>query len=357
MTASCSVSYTPTLTGTGVHTINGTYTPDPTHRRSSGTFALTVVDRPPVASFTESATQVPTGTTITFDARASTDPDGTIVSYAWNFGDGMTATGATTSHAYAKAGSYTVVLTVTDNSGSTNMASAMKTITDRAPTASFTFSPTSPTVGQTVAFDASSSFDPDGTITTYAWDFGDGVTGSGVTTTHAYSSTGTFTVTLIVTDDAGLTGTAQATITVQPTGAVCAGCHVSFFQWSLRTQWKKFSISQQGLLQNGADPIQAFAVNDGNQTVWSYVKFTVTGDSGVNQVLYTQIVQLTPGQQINGNQDPRFSANFVPTTPGTYFIQATVYFSNSSTQPPINDSTFTTSPPNNNATFSFIVRP
>ena len=87
------------------------------------------------------------------------------------------------------------------------------------------------------------------------------------------------------------------------------------------------------------------------------IKITVTGDSGVNQVLYTQIVQLTPGQQINGNQDPRFSANFVPTTPGTYFIQATVYFSNSSTQPPINDSTFTTSPPNNNATFSFIVRP
>src|SRR2546422_3769135 len=229
-------------------------------------------------------------------------------------------------------------------------------VTDQPPKASFTFTPANPQVGQTVMFDASSSHD-DGTITNYAWDFGDSTTGTGVTTTHAYTTANTYTVTLTVTDNAGLSRSAQASITVSPVVTGCNGCHVSFFQWGLRTQWKKFSISQQGLVQNGADPIQAFAVNDGNQTVWSYVKFTVTGDSGVNQVLYTQVVQLTPGQQINGNQDPRFSANFVPTSPGTYFIQATVFFSNSSTQPPINDGSFTTSPPNNNATFSFIVRP
>jgi len=229
-------------------------------------------------------------------------------------------------------------------------------VTDQPPKASFTFTPANPQVGQTVMFDASSSHD-DGTITNYAWDFGDSITGTGVTTSHVYNSANTYTVTLTVTDNAGLSRSAQASITVSPVVTGCNGCHVSFFQWGLRTQWKKFSISQQGLLQNGADPIQAFAVNDGNQTVWSYVKFTVTGDSGVNQVLYTQIVQLTPGQQINGNQDPRFSANFFPTSPGTYFIQATVFFSNSSTQPPINDGSFTTSPPNNNATFSFIVRP
>src|SRR3989449_4860043 len=229
-------------------------------------------------------------------------------------------------------------------------------VTDQPPKASFTFTPANPHVGDTVMFDASSSHD-DGTITNYAWDFGDSTTGTGVTTSHVYNTANTYTVTLTVTDNAGLSRSAQASITVSPVVTGCNGCHVSFFQWGLRTQWKKFSISQQGLVQNGADPIQAFAVNDGNQTVWSYVKFTVTGDSGVNQVLYTQVVQLTPGQQINGNQDPRFSANFVPTSPGTYFIQATVFFSNSSTQPPINDGSFTTSPPNNNATFSFIVRP
>jgi len=204
-------------------------------------------------------------------------------------------------------------------------------------------------------FDASSSHD-DGTITNYAWDFGDSTTGTGVTTTHVYNVANTYTVTLTVTDNAGLSRSAQASITVSPVVTGCNGCHVSFFQWSVRPQFKKYSISLQQHIVGG-DPIQAFAVNDGNQTVWSYVKFTVTGDSGVNQVLYTQIVQLTPGQQINGNTDPRFAALFTPTNPGTYFVQATVYFSNSSAQPPIGDPAFITTPPNNNATTSFIVRP
>src|SRR2546422_411637 len=228
-------------------------------------------------------------------------------------------------------------------------------VTDQPPKASFTFTPANPHVGDTVMFDASSSHD-DGTITNYAWDFGDSTTGTGVTTSHVYNTANTYTVTLTVTDNAGLSRSAQATITVQPVVTGCNGCHVSFFQWGLRTQWKKFSISLQQHIVGG-DPIQAFAVNDGNQTVWSYVKFTVTGDSGVNQVLYTQVVQLTPGQQINGNTDPRFAALFTPTNPGTYFVQATVYFSNSSTQPPIGDPAFITTPPNNNATTSFIVRP
>src|SRR5207245_1332014 len=217
--------------------------------------------QPPVTSFTESATTAPTGTAISFDASTSHDPDGTIVSYSWNFGDGMTSTGATTSHSYTTAGSYTVTLTVTDNSGSTGMSTATKTITDRAPTASFTFTPANPTVGQTVTFDASSSMDPDGTITNYAWDFGDTSTGTGVTTTHAYAAAGTYTVTLTVTDNSGNTGTSSATITVstqQP------GAHVSFFQWSVRPQYKKFSISKQGPIE----AIQAFAVNDGNRTVF-----------------------------------------------------------------------------------------
>src|SRR5207245_1693110 len=125
-------------------------------------------------------------------------------------------------------------------------------------------------------------------------------------TTHVYAIPNTYTVTLTVTDNVGLTGQSSAQIVVSQGPP---GVHVSFFQWSLRPLWKKFSIVQQGKINNGADPIQAFAVNDGNQAVWSYVRFVVTADSGVNQILYTQVVQLTPGQEINGNQDPRFAAN------------------------------------------------
>jgi len=318
-------------------------------------FALSVVaDQPPVASFTESATTAPTGTTITFDATASRDPDGTIVSYSWNFGDGMTATGATTSHAYTTAGSYMVTLTVTDNSGSTGMSSASKTITDRSPTASFTFTPANPTVGQTVTFDGSTSFDPDGTITNYSWTFGDGGTGTGVTTTHAYAAAGTYTVTLTVTDNSGNTGTSSAMITVSSV----TGAHASFGNWGVKPAQRSFRIIGS---TGPTETIYNFGVNDGNQTVWAYVRDVVSGDSGVNVVLYTQVVQLAPGQKINGDVtnpssgDARFDTYFTPTVPGTYTITGTIYYSTSSTQPPIGDPSFTANP--NTVTVPWTVRP
>ncbi|HSK32931.1 MAG TPA: PKD domain-containing protein, partial [Propionicimonas sp.] len=78
----------------------------------------------PVASFTTAVG----GSTVSVDGRASTDPNGTIVGYAWNWGDGQTGTGSTASHDYAADGSYTITLTVTDNAGSTGSTSRTVTI-------------------------------------------------------------------------------------------------------------------------------------------------------------------------------------------------------------------------------------
>ena len=86
--------------------------------------------------------------------------------------------------------------------------------TNIPPQPSFVFSPVSPYVGQEVTFDASGSTDPDGTIVSYEWDFGDGTTGTGVTVTHVYTAPGTYTVTLTVTDDRGATATLTRPITV-----------------------------------------------------------------------------------------------------------------------------------------------
>ncbi len=82
----------------------------------------------PTASFTKSCTDL----ACTFDGSASSDPDGSIASYAWDFGDGNTGTGATPSHSYSAGGTYTVQLTVTDNGGLTNSTSQSVTVT--APT-------------------------------------------------------------------------------------------------------------------------------------------------------------------------------------------------------------------------------
>jgi PKD repeat protein len=65
---------------------------------------------------------------VAFSSSGSFDPDGSIQSYAWSFGDGSTATGSTASHTYTEAGAYAAVLTVTDNRGATNTAQAFITV-------------------------------------------------------------------------------------------------------------------------------------------------------------------------------------------------------------------------------------
>ncbi|MBC7170107.1 PKD domain-containing protein, partial [Candidatus Bipolaricaulota bacterium] len=178
-------------------------------------------NQPPTASFTFSPPNPLVNQWITFDGRGSSDPDGTITAWAWNFGDGATGTGSQIQKRYSAAGTYTVALTVTDNRGATATTTRTVVVTppNQPPTASFTFSPTNPDPGQNVTFNASGSSDPDGTIVSYAWSFGDGTT-STVTTanvTKAYASAGLYTVTLTVTDNLGATGTTTRTIQVGPT--------------------------------------------------------------------------------------------------------------------------------------------
>jgi PKD repeat protein len=139
------------------------------------------------------------------------DPDGDNLTYAWDFGDGATGTGATPIHAYASLGTYTAILVVSDGYTSSAPSSATVTITNRNPVAN-AGGPYAGVRGQAITFNGTGSSDPDGDPLTYAWNFGDGATGTGATPTHAYASLGTFTVTLTVND--GYTNSAPATTTV-----------------------------------------------------------------------------------------------------------------------------------------------
>ncbi|WP_233496088.1 PKD domain-containing protein [Geodermatophilus sp. TF02-6] len=164
----------------------------------------------PAARFTSTATEL----TAAFDAGRSIDTDGTIASYAWSFGDGATGSGATVSHTYAAAGTYTATLTVTDDRGATTTASRQVTVApappNQAPTAAFTARPS----GLTLAVDGSASADTDGTVTAHAWDFGDGGTGTGVAAEHTYAAAGTYRVALTVTDDDGSTSVSEQQVVV-----------------------------------------------------------------------------------------------------------------------------------------------
>ncbi|MBI4814765.1 MAG: PKD domain-containing protein [Deltaproteobacteria bacterium] len=155
-------------------------------------------------------------TQVTFDGSASTDADGTIASYAWEFGDGDSATGAVATHTYEAAGNYLARLVVTDDQGATDEDVAIVTITiegNVAPTAN-PGGPYSVKVGVAVNLDGSGSADPDGTIATYAWDFGDSGQGTGAMVSHTYAQAGTYTVRLSVTDDDGAIGQATTVVVV-----------------------------------------------------------------------------------------------------------------------------------------------
>ena len=140
----------------------------------------------------------------------SYDPDGWIVSYDWSFGDGSVATGVSTTHTYADAGYHTITLTVTDNDGITD-TTHVTVETGYRPVASFTY--TLYNVVE-VTVDASSSYDPDGQIVIYSWEFGDGWTASGPTSTHSYATKGTFPILLTVTDNDGLTDSTQQIVQI-----------------------------------------------------------------------------------------------------------------------------------------------
>jgi PKD repeat protein len=179
-------------------------------------------NQPPTAAFTSSCSALSCGFTST-----SSDPDGTIAAYAWNFGDGTTSTAQNPSHTYGAAGSYTVTLTVTDNQGATGTVSHSVTVSqgNQSPVAAFTSSCNNLTCSFT-----STSSDPDGSITAYAWAFGDGATSGAQNPSHTYGAGGSYTVTLTVTDNQGATGSVSHSVSVSqanqsPVAAFTSSCN------------------------------------------------------------------------------------------------------------------------------------
>ncbi len=161
---------------------------------------------------------------MTFDASGSTDPEGTITDYSWNFGDGSPVQDAggtdAIQYTYATRGTYNATLTVTNNFGQTSTTTRSVTVDD-PPSAAFTPSTTVATPDATVSFNASASApgSSGGTIIGYSWNFGDGTAvadgGGSPDASHAFTAPGTYTVTLTTTDDLGVSTTTIERITVK----------------------------------------------------------------------------------------------------------------------------------------------
>lgn len=195
------------------------YSADNLESAHSSPFTITF-DQDLNPAFISAPSSGPAPLPVSFDASTST---GNILRYTWDFGDGTTAIGQQTLHTYDSAADYTVTLSVTDDHQNQMTTTTEIVVTEeesgggetnRPPTAALAVNPGNGSSPLRVSFDGSGSSDPDGDALTYAWNFGDGSSGSGIRTTHTYQMTGMLTAILTVTDSENATATTSVPILV-----------------------------------------------------------------------------------------------------------------------------------------------
>ncbi|WP_295817683.1 PKD domain-containing protein [uncultured Microbacterium sp.] len=261
--------------------------------------ASAVPNQPPTAAFTETTDFL----SVSVDASASTDPDGSIASFAWDFGDGSTGAGATASHVYTSAGTYTVSLVTTDDKGATTTAShAITVVADQPPVAAFVTGVTD----LRVAVDATGSTDPDGSIASYTWDFGDGTSATGATAVHDYAAAGSYTISLTVADDHGATSAQTAPVTVTAPRV-----------WA-RDDFERTVASGWGASDVGG----AWAITPNTATAVG--KFSVSGGTGkVTLSAGNSYTASLPAATASTDAEERFTVTFSqPSTGGGYYFSA-----------------------------------
>ncbi|MCP3915545.1 MAG: PKD domain-containing protein [bacterium] len=171
---------------------------------------ITVFSSPPTSNFFGNPTSGSAPLNVAFTNTAS----GEVSSYNWSFGDGATSSAPNPSHTYTTAGTYNVALTVSGPGGSdTETKNGYITVSSGAPSAAFSGSPTSGNAPLPVFFLDEST----GTVTSWAWDFGDGGTSTQANPQYTYTQGGVYTVSLTVTGPGGSdTETLTNYVTVNP---------------------------------------------------------------------------------------------------------------------------------------------
>jgi DNA/RNA endonuclease G (NUC1) len=177
--------------------------------------------QPPIAAIAGPAGSIEEGSSITLNASGSLDPNGSVVSYEWDFGDGTTASGVAVAHGYAQDGVYNARVTVTDNDGLTGSAVFVVIVTNVAPVLGAV---PGGNVNVGSAYTVAGTFaDPGADAWTATVDWGDGSAPSTVSLatrafslTHTYTTPGAFTVTVTIADDDASTSTSHTVLVAQP---------------------------------------------------------------------------------------------------------------------------------------------
>lgn len=163
---------------------------------------------------------------------------------------------------------------------------------NQSPTASFTAAPSTGSVPLNVSFDASASSDPDGSITSYRWSFGDNSTGTGVATSHSYAAAGTFTVTLTVTDNRGATATATRSITTTagpPPASVTVSGRITFERVPFSAN-PNSGLDYTATFEAPAREIEVELLRSSNQAVLATTVTSTNGDYSFTATPNTDVI-------------------------------------------------------------------
>ncbi|MFB6271765.1 MAG: PKD domain-containing protein, partial [Salinibacter sp.] len=172
--------------------------------------------RLPTPNFDWEPAQPKTEQTIVFTTDFS-DPNDVVSAYRWSFGDGSGSDRSFVQHSYDDEGSYRVCLTIRDAQGRSEQECQQIRVQGRnkPPEAAFHWQPTQPDVGQTIQFISDAS-DPEGQLSSYQWDLGDGTSKTSASFSYAYGSSGTYRVCLSVRDAQGLSNSTCRSLKVGP---------------------------------------------------------------------------------------------------------------------------------------------
>ncbi len=268
----------------------------------------------PKGNFTVTPANPAMGDTVVFDASAVQDPNGTVVGYNWNFGDGTSDNGMIAKHVYTQKGFFSVQLAATDNDGNQTKKSMILTVVDGAPTPLFSYSQDG--FSRFVEF-TSSSFDLNGSIVACEWDFGDDSTATfhskTTSVTHTYAEYGSYPVKLTVTDNDGKKATRSTIVRVYDSSVKVRGIH---FDTPTMTTYQKAEASFEinGSYSNPYDPdeIEADAI----------VKFGT--DSMVVPCFYYEETRYNQVEWISTHSDKLWKVRFTPQVQGSCTIRIKV---------------------------------
>lgn len=275
-------------------------------------------NQPPIAQASANPASGVAPLTVQFKGDGSSDPDGTVVSYNWTFGDGQSSNAQNPTHTYNNPGTYGATLTVTDNDGATDTDSVTITVNELAnqsPTAKITADKTSGDAPLEVHFTGDTSSDSDGTVVLYYWDFGDGETSNAENPIHVYQNPGTYVATLTVTDDDGATDDASVTIVVgEPSSGGVP--HLMRFQGNLG------DADEQPLNGIFTLTFRIYDAETGGTPLWEEVQENIDIEKGFLDILLGSVTSLDLpfdkqywlGVEVesDGEMTPRFKLTTVP---------------------------------------------